>query len=436
MSKIVSLALGLVIVLSGAASAATTYYVDPAKGASGGDGSEARPWKTLAEVVDGGRFHKVKAGDTVLLGTGYHGAVSISGKNADFITIAGGPGQAPTLSRLEVNGTKWRIKGLTVSPSLGDKPYEDSIITYAEGGESSEIIVEDCFVYTELDSSQWDAAKWKKVNNGITMGRNGKGHVMRNNYILNTRFAINLCAEDSLCEGNVVTNFSADGIRVTRDGQTVNYNVVKNNFVGAKDGDDNHDDGIQCFLFNKGTGTVRRVTVVGNIIINREDDAQKWHNPLQGIGFFDGPLIDFVVTDNVVLTAMWHGVSLYEAQNCRIERNVCWSRWKDNLRPWIRLGAKGKNPPSSPNVVKDNYACSFKYDVPGAATENNKPSTQQIMDQAMTRAHNVICEKFGKFHPVAGYARLGMAKGKNPEPAKDAKDGKDTKPATNPRNHP
>jgi len=30
-----------------------------------------------------------------------------------------------------------------------------------------------------------------------------------------------------VAEGNVVANFSADGIRVTRDGQTVQYNVIK-----------------------------------------------------------------------------------------------------------------------------------------------------------------------------------------------------------------
>jgi hypothetical protein len=272
-----------------------------------------------------------------------------------------------------------------------------------------------------------------KVHSGITMGRNGTGHVMRNNYILNTRFGINLCAEDSLCEGNVVCNFSGDGMRVTRDGQVVRYNVIKNNFVGAKDGDDNHDDGIQCFLFNKGTGTVRRVTVVGNIIINREDDAQKWHNPLQGIGFFDGPLIDFVVTDNVVLTAMWHGVSLFEAQGCRIERNVCWSRWTDRLKPWIQLGAKGNGSAAGNNTVKDNYACSFKFDVAGTTASNNRPSTQDIMQQAMTRAHNTICEKFGRYHPVAGYSRLGMTKGKNSEPSAAPRDAKT---AANPRNHP
>ena len=66
----------------------------------------------------------------------------------------------------------------------------------------------------------------------ILLGRHGTHLTLRNNYVLNTRFAVNLCAPDSVCEGNVITNFSGDGIRITRDGITVQYNTIKNSFVG------------------------------------------------------------------------------------------------------------------------------------------------------------------------------------------------------------
>ena len=385
------------------ASGETTFYVDPAAGKADGDGSREKPWRTLKEVVDRAAIRKVKPGDTMLLRSGYHGDVTLSGTNADFITIAAEKGQKPTLSRLTISsGTKWRVRGLTISPSFGDKAYDGNIVTIAEGGPSSDLVIEDCFIHTEADSSKWDVAKWMKANSGIFMGRHGKALTLRNNYILNTRFGMSLCAEDSLCEGNVIANFSADGIRVTRDGLTVRYNVIKNNFCSAGDGDRNHDDGIQCFLFNKGTGTVRRATVVGNIIINREDDRQKYHNPLQAIGFFDGPLIDFVVTDNVVLVDMWHGVSLYDAQNARIERNVAWTRWGRRRPPWIRLGGTSRN-----CTVRDNYACSYKLNQPETVSENNKLSNEQVFEQALARVHKTICEKFGRFHPVTGTARLG-----------------------------
>jgi hypothetical protein len=37
---------------------------------------------------------------------------------------------------------------------------------------------------------------------------------------------------------------------------------------------------------------------------------------MQGIGFFDGPLVNFTVEDNVVCSETWHGVALYDAQGC------------------------------------------------------------------------------------------------------------------------
>lgn len=422
---LVSVLLVTILGVAGGARAAT-FYVDPVKGKATGDGSAETPWRTLREVVNGGALKKVAPGDTILLRSGYHGEVTLSGENTETITIAAEAGQRPALSRLTIpSGRRWRIRGLTISPAFGDKPYKGAIVNFGDSGPSSDIVIEDCFIYTALDSSTWDTPKWMKANGGIFMGRRGKNLTLRNNYILNTRFAISLCAEDSLCEGNVITNFSADGIRVTRDGQTVRYNVIKNNYCSAADGDPNHDDGIQCFLFNKGTGTVRRATVVGNIIINREDDRQKFHNPLQAIGFFDGPLIDFVVTDNVVLVDMWHGVTLSDARNARIERNVAWTRWTSRRRPWIQLSGRSRN-----SIVRDNYACSFKI---GQAAEasGNKPSNAKVYKRALTRAHAVIVKKFGKYHPVAGYARLGMAKGKSSRSASTGDGPADSdKPAT------
>ena len=103
--------------------AGSTYYVDPAAGKADGEGSQAKPWRTLAEVVTGSAMKKVEPGDTILLRSGYHGSVRFSGNNAKFITIAAAKGQKPTLSRLEIpSGARWRISGLTISPSFGAKP--------------------------------------------------------------------------------------------------------------------------------------------------------------------------------------------------------------------------------------------------------------------------------------------------------------------------
>ncbi|MBK8208466.1 MAG: right-handed parallel beta-helix repeat-containing protein [Planctomycetes bacterium] len=399
----------LTALLFAANASAETYYVDPEQGKDSNNGSKAAPWGTLEEVMAAGR---VKAGDTVLLKDGDHGRAVFSGDNAEVVTIAADKGCKPQLSYLEITqGTKWRIKGLVISASFAKQPYEGVMVKVADGGASGEITVEDCFVYSTLDTSKWTASDWMNANSGMTMGRHGTGHVFRNNYVLNTRFAINLCAENSLCEGNVISHFSADGIRVTRDGQTVQHNVIRNIYVDDKDGDKNHDDAIQCFLFNKGTGTVRNVTIRENLIVMRENEEQPLKATMQGIGFFDGPLIDFVVEGNVINTSHWHGVSLYDAQGCKILNNVAYTQWtEEKLRPWVELGSKDTGPVKG-NQVKDNYAYTFKLsNDKEVVAENNQTVTPAVHQKRQAELLALIDEKHGKLHPVAGFRRLGLEK--------------------------
>jgi len=274
------------------------------------------------------------------------------------------------------------------------------------GEESAELIVEDCFIYTALDTSGWTAKDWmQKTASGVWLGRHGRAHVARNNYILNTRFGINLCAPDCLAEGNVVANFSADGIRVTRDGQTFQYNVIKNVFVNARDGDDNHDDGIQTFLFNVGTGTLRNVTLRGNIILARESDDMPFPNELQGIGCFDGPLVHFTVEKNVVGVNHWHGITLGDAQGCSILDNVCFSRWSGRARPWVQLGQK-KNQATG-NTVRNNFAHSFDFKADAAVqAESNQEVTEAVFNQRLAELARDIDQRFGKRHPTTQRPRL------------------------------
>ena len=422
--KTLVFAMSLIGVL--ATSHGATFYCDPTSGSAQGDGSSERPWRTVEEVLSAGLVQlcdqdgkpvkadaPVKPGDTLLLRSGWHGVIRIPrGYNDRPITIAADKKHAPQVGWIEIGeGRKWLVKGLTISPSLAPRPLErlpHSLVTLGERGgqQSAELVVEDCFVYSVLDTSAWTGKDWvTKPASGIWLGRHGKGHVARNNYVLNTRYGINLCAPDCLCEGNVVANYSADGIRVTRDGQVVEYNVVKNNFVGSKDGDDNHDDGIQAFLFNVGTGTLRNVKVRGNIIIAREKDDLPFPNPLQGIGFFDGPLVSFVVEKNVICVNHWHGITLGDAQGCTIQDNTVFSRWAGEAIPWVMVGQK-KNQARG-NTVRGNLAHSFSFkDDPEVKAENNQEVTEASYHQKLAELAASIDEKFGPLHPAAKRPRL------------------------------
>jgi len=385
----------------------TAFHVDPALGTAQGDGSVASPWRTLAEVVSSGQLALVKPGDRVLLYDGTHGEVSLSGDNADFVTIAAAPGQTPTLGRLEVRqGSKWRVRGLTVSPEFAAAPYTGPILSLGERGPSSALEVEDCFVYTTQDVRLWGVADWLGANNGIRLGRHGTNLVARNNHVLNTRFGISVNAASSLCEGNIVAGFSGDGVRVTRDGIVVQYNVIKNGYLSEAAGDPNHDDGIQCFLFNVGTGQVSGITIKANVIIAREDDRQLFPTQLQGIGFFDGPLVNFRVEQNVVLVNHWHGVSLYDAQGCQVLDNVTHSRWGGVNLPWVKLGEKQGL--ARGNKVQGNYAHSFDLRADASVdAKDNLQVTQQIFDARLSALDAQIQARFGTFHPVSGHARVG-----------------------------
>jgi len=294
---------------------------------------------------------------------------------------------------------------LTISPSCGDKEYSRNIVTFGENGPSHNIVIEDCFIYTKKDTSQWGPKEWMSANSGILMGRHGKNLILRNNYVLNTRFGISLCSYNSLCEGNVVSDFSGDGIRITRDGITAQYNVIKNVYVGEEDGDKNHDDAIQCFLFNKGTGTVKNVVVRHNLIMNQEKEGQPYATIFQAIGFFDGPLVNFRVEENVIGVEHWHGVSLYDAQNCTISNNVVFNPWGGSFTPWIMLGSKQNK--TRGNTVTGNYAHKFNFKAdPLVKSSDNKEVTEKVFLAARRRLIDRINKKFEDPHPVAGRRRL------------------------------
>lgn len=385
---------------------AADWHADPATGKTGNAGSATAPWPSLAETVAAGLLQRLQDGDRLLLASGDHGEVAITGDHAEPVTIAAAPGADPHLARLRVDGRNWRIRGLRISASFARQPYAGSMVSLGGRSPSRALVIEDCFVFSAPDHHAWTAADWMRANNGIELGRHGSALVARNNFVLNTRFGINVCAPDSLVEGNVVSDFSGDALRLTRDGARARRNVLKNCHVGAKDGDDNHDDAIQCFLFNKGTGTIRGFVITENLIIDREDPRQPFPHSMQGIGAFDGPLVGFTVSGNVVRSATWHGVSLYDAQGCTVEGNACSTGSATGPRPWVMFGTKLKQVGPG-NVARGNLACDFKFkDAPGAFLEGNHSATAAGFQARFDGLRSAIDAEFGPIHPVAGLPRV------------------------------
>ena len=383
---------------------AATYYADPAKGSNDNNGSAGRPWKTAAEAV-----YKLKAGDTLLLKSGWHGSISFYNLQHDkTVTVAAAPNEKPHVSSINAHGQNWTFKGLAVSPSLapeGDEPEKIkgwlSIVTV----NGNNMAVEGCFIFGALDASGWTAQDWMEVPSGLALNNTeSTGQIARDNYVLNTRFGISLSGNGALAEGNVVDSFSGDGMRATFHNQTLRRNIIRNIYVSGEDGDQNHDDGIQCFLNNKGTGRVENVTLEENLIISCTDDALPFRAQMQGIGFFDGPLVGFKIRGNLVLNNTWHGLSIYDGQNCLIEDNVVFSRWTNREQPWLLLGDKKKE--ASGNIVQNNFAPSFNFKSdPEVKAKNNEPATEAIYKKRESALLAKIHAEYGATHKLANRAR-------------------------------
>ena len=355
---------------------AAEFFVDPAAAISG-DGSSGSPWQTLEQVVAAGAFGAtIKAGDTVWLLTGFHGALAI--KNGDYmppITIAAAAGQKPTLSRVSFASTQgWVLAGASISPSYAATPTVGTLVTIDTS--SARVTVKDCELFSVRDVSTWGATEWiGSASSGVSV--RGNDVTISGNDITNVRFGISVDGDDALIDGNRIVNFSADGLRGLGDGGVFQYNLVKNVFVSGDDGDDNHDDGFQSWSVGDGgvgTGVVKGVVLRGNVFINREDPNQKLTNSMQGIGCFDGMFDGWVVENNVVITDHWHGISFYGMTNSRIVNNTVIDI--DNTEPgppWIMVTAHKDGMASQNVVVRNNLATDF--DLTGTAITDDHNTT-------------------------------------------------------------
>ncbi|HRI72441.1 MAG TPA: hypothetical protein PK156_49740, partial [Polyangium sp.] len=297
-----------------AAAQAADFYVDPQNGDPSGDGSAAKPWRTLQEVVEAnlietrhwavlpyqdGAMLKVvnagapiKAGDTIWLRSGFHGDVVIQGAyNEKTITIAAENGHTPKLGHLTLSAAEhWTVRGLSLSPSHAPMYTGGTMVdidNHGYHGPSRDIVVENCDLFSVDDSSKWTAMDWVNVA-ASAISVDGARVTIQKNRIRNVRFGISVTGEDAFIAQNTIDGFSADGLRGLGNGDVFEYNVIKNVYVADPE-DANHDDGFQSWSVGAGgvgTGEVQNVTLRGNVFINRESPNQLFPNSMQGIGCF------------------------------------------------------------------------------------------------------------------------------------------------------
>lgn len=374
-----------------------TFYLDPVNGSLENPGTIDAPWNALEEVITAGYIVSneysplpydpltsellpkntdgfVHAGDTLVLLNGLHGDVFLRNYvNQEVITIIGAQGHAPIIEKIKLQGGKnWRFENLKVSTEeygyyLNGKLFH--IESHNWQGPCSHIYVENCELYSTI--APWNTAtEWIDfVSDGLYI--RGDSVEALNNTLTNVNMGLTAYGDHIIAEGNQIINFSGDGMRLLGSNNIFRGNLIKNCY----DVDDNHDDGIQSFAVNG--IIVDDNQVIGNIIINTDDDTRPLNGPLQGIGCFDGFYNNWLVANNIVSVNHWHGITFLGANDCQIINNTVIDPTPD-ITPggsWIRINAHKDGTPSSNCLVANNVA--NQYNIDGEMLNNFTLDTYQ-----------------------------------------------------------
>ncbi|HVZ28241.1 MAG TPA: hypothetical protein VG798_06250 [Rhizomicrobium sp.] len=335
------------------------FYVDPVNGSMSGDGSAARPWHTLAEVINGALIstmpshfdnttHQqvnnnpnapIKPGATIYLMSGNHGKVTIQGwlgvgntlagyDNSSFITIAAAPGQTPVLTQLSIiGGNKWAFRGLTIQGinttgqfmTAYNGVYNDYWLVNLTGPHSN-IIFDNNHLLSQANVSAWSMADWQSKRASGIADSKGTCIAITNNTLQNVGFGMQSQNGDKvLIGGNTVDHFTDDALDWGSNNMLVVGNVVTNS---VEDGDGFHRDAMQGQPYTP-TSSYHNVTFKKNTIIRITDPTNPFPSELQGIDTFDGIWSNIVVKNNVVITGhATQGIGFYGVHHLNITNNI------------------------------------------------------------------------------------------------------------------
>lgn len=354
------------------------YYIDPINGNMSNDGSYEMPWSRLDSVALY-KINELSGGDTLFLRNGFHGDnVRLDKTPNKPIVVIAQNSEKPILLNFTINASNWVLDGLTFTRQGNDGSgvpgqfYNGTYLTLSSVARNN--VIQNCTFYSIDDASNWTLQDWRsKVWNGIM--DYGKNNLIKNNHIFNIAFAIQLMqqCDSTAIEGNIINNFSGDGIRIAgADYCRIENNVIKNSVeLDANPTDGNHEDGIQAWDFDDG---VNGLIIRGNFILNYDNLDRPFRGLMQGIGFFDGFYNNCIIENNVIIVEHWHGISLYGAKDCRIINNTVLPNPGGSNQagpPWIGIFAHKDGRNSTGNIVRNNLATKLSIENGSAAVDHN-----------------------------------------------------------------
>jgi hypothetical protein len=310
----------------------TLFYVDPANGDDGNDGSEASPWRSIQYVVDNlvdctdkdgvplNEGAPVKSGDTIFLvgAEGHDQTIEITGCfNTDYVKIKALVLHEPRVAFVHMRGSAyWRIEGLTFFNDSGGTMFraEDHDVR----GEAHHIeVMNNHFTSGELmtaDEFENQAAT------GVWLL--GADHVtVQCNTFYKVGQAMTVPGEYIDILDNRVEFFALDGIATSGAHNRYLRNVI---YDSVKQNDTDHDDFYQNHMgANPDVST--DLEIAYNVFMNRYSDALPLdlQGPTQCLSAFeDGPKTNIRIYNNVCKTDHYHGITWADTNDSVIINNT------------------------------------------------------------------------------------------------------------------
>lgn len=349
-----------------------TYYVDPVHGSDAGNGSRARPWRSLSGGFGASQAKSgvVRGGDTVLLLSGEYGDLNLSLRsNSDFVTIAAAPGAQPRFKSISLSGAEhFLVRGVTVE-SGPEAAKVNLPLVRANGNRTRNIRLEGLTVGSPVRQASVGREAWgKTARYGVLVGGTCSGVV--NSRIHDVRVGIVLDrVTHAIAYGNTIDRFSIDGIDFSGTDVVIRRNTITNHTPVS--------DGLHPDCFQSQVRDVTQpngpVEITGNSCLVTTGKKPDPSLNLQGISIFTGWWRDVTIRCNLVVPYSYHGISAWGLQNAVIENNVVLgddptdTGAKSDMWPWVSV--KRSVQPGAPKdgriVVRNNFAPRFLND-PGA----------------------------------------------------------------------
>lgn len=329
--------------------------------------------QTLQALLDA---KSLLPGDHVIV-KGPQGSVSASKYSQPALVDSGEwiwiEAQGATFSKFDLRDiSRVFITGALITAPTG------TLVSFAG---TSQVILADSEIYGARDSSGWDAAAWLAAPNGISSDNATCVSFLRNK-LTNLRFGMSIFTRGqtsdvtslrALAYQNELRNLSGDFIRPNGSDITILSNTSYDGYLGAADGDANHDDFIQGFAYPLGI-EYSNVQIIGNYFQQTTDSARAFQADYQGISVFDGNFTHYVIRGNTVLAGAYHGISMYWGADGIIENNTVLSTYPGFGRKlWISV-PKSKGGDLSRNIiVRNNIANQVlpNTDNPGVSYSQN-----------------------------------------------------------------